>query len=37
MRTVTFAAAVTTDRVRINITNAKQSFSRIVEVEAWGN
>ena len=37
MRTVNFAAAVTTDRVRVNITNAKQSFSRIVEVEAWGN
>ncbi len=33
-RTVTFAA-VTTDRVRINVTSALASFSRIVEVEVW--
>jgi hypothetical protein len=37
MRTVTFASAVTTDRIRVNITNAKLVYSRLVEVEAWGN
>jgi hypothetical protein len=35
-RTVSFSA-YTTDRVRINITGALASFSRITEVEAWGN
>jgi len=28
---------VTTDRIRVNITNAKLVYSRLVEVEAWGN
>ena len=35
-RTVNFSA-FTTDRIRINITNALASSSRIVEIEAWGN
>ncbi len=35
-RTVSFAA-YTTDRIRINITDALASSSRITEVEAWGN
>jgi hypothetical protein len=35
-RTVSFAA-YTTDRIRINVTNALASSSRITEVEAWGN
>jgi hypothetical protein len=35
-RTVNFAA-YTTDRIRINVTNALASSSRITEVEAWGN
>ena len=35
-RTVNFAAYAT-DRIRINITNALASSSRITEVEAWGN
>jgi Bacterial Ig-like domain (group 3)/PQQ-like domain len=35
-RTVNFTAT-TTDRIRINVTNALSSFSRITEVEAWGN
>jgi hypothetical protein len=35
-RTVNFSAA-TTDRIRINVTNALASYSRITEVEAWGN
>jgi len=35
-RTVSFTAA-TTDRIRINVTNALVSSSRITEVEAWGN
>jgi hypothetical protein len=35
-RTVNFSAT-TTDRIRINVTNALASFSRITEVEAWGN
>ncbi len=34
-RTVTFAP-FTTDRIRIEITNAKAGYSRITEVEAWG-
>ncbi len=34
-RTVTFAP-VTTNRIRINVTNAPAQYSRIVEVEAWG-
>ncbi len=34
-RTVNFTA-YTTDRIRINITNALYSYSRITEVEAWG-
>ncbi len=33
-RTVTFAPT-TTDRIRINITNALYQYSRVVEVEAW--
>ena len=35
-RTVNFTAT-TTDRIRINVTNALSSYSRITEVEAWGN
>jgi hypothetical protein len=35
-RTVNFNTT-TTDRIRINITNALNSYSRITEVEAWGN
>src|SRR4029077_4852211 len=34
-RTVNFTA-YTTDRIRINISNALNSYSRITEVEAWG-
>src|SRR6266550_7526971 len=34
-RSVTFAA-YTTDRIRINITGAVDSWSRLTEVEAWG-
>ena len=34
-RTVTFAP-VTTNRIRISVTNAPAQYSRIVEVEAWG-
>ncbi len=36
MRTVNFAP-VTTDRIRVNVTGAMQVYSRIVEIEAWGN
>ncbi len=35
-RTVNFPAT-TTDRIRISVTNALYSYSRITEVEAWGN
>jgi hypothetical protein len=35
-RTVNFTA-FTTDRIRINITNALGGYSRITEIEAWGN
>ena len=35
-RTVTFAP-FTTNRIRIRVTNALASFSRITEIEAWGN
>jgi hypothetical protein len=35
-RTVNFAAT-TTDRIRVNITSAVASYSRITEIEAWGN
>ena len=35
-RTVSFAA-FTTDRILVNITNALASYSRITEIEAWGN
>jgi len=35
-RTVSFAAT-TTDRIRVNITGAISGFSRITEIEAWGN
>ena len=35
-RTVNFSAT-TTDRIRISVTSALASFSRITEVEAWGN
>ena len=34
-RTVAFTA-VTTDRIRINVTNALAGYSRITEIEAWG-
>ncbi|MGH8799750.1 MAG: hypothetical protein ACREX7_05860, partial [Casimicrobiaceae bacterium] len=34
-RTVSFTST-TTDRIRINVTGALASFSRITEVEAWG-
>jgi hypothetical protein len=34
-RTVTFPA-FTTDRVRVQVTKALNSWSRITEVEAWG-
>ena len=34
-RTVTFAA-FTTDRIRVNVTNALASYARITEIEAWG-
>ena len=33
-RTVNFAAT-TTDRIRVNVTNALGGYSRVVEVEAW--
>src|SRR5678816_1554305 len=29
-------AAFTTDRIRVNVTNALASYSRITEIEAWG-
>jgi hypothetical protein len=35
-RTVNFSA-YTTDRIRINVTGSLVSYSRITEVEAWGN
>ena len=35
-RTVTFSA-YTTDRVRVTVNNALAGYSRITEVEAWGN
>jgi hypothetical protein len=35
-RVVTFPA-FTTDRIRINVTNALSSYARITEVEAWGS
>ena len=35
-RQVNFAAT-TTDRIRINVTGALASYSRITEIEAWGN
>jgi hypothetical protein len=35
-RTVTFAP-FTTSRIRVRVTNALTSFSRITEIEAWGN
>ena len=34
-RAVTFAA-YTTDRIRVNVTSALNTWSRITEVEAWG-
>jgi hypothetical protein len=34
-RTVTFAA-FKTDRIRVNVTRALTSYSRIMEIEAWG-
>ena len=34
-RSVTFAA-FTTDRIRVNVTNALARYSRITEIEAWG-
>ena len=35
-RTVSFAATAT-DRIRINVTGALANYSRITEIEAWGN
>ena len=35
-RTVNFTAT-TTDRIRVNITGAMAIYSRITEIEAWGN
>ena len=35
-RTVNFAA-FTTDRIRVNVTSVLAGYSRIVEIEAWGN
>jgi hypothetical protein len=35
-RSITFTA-FTTDRIRINVTNARGGYSRITEIEAWGN
>ena len=35
-RTTTFTA-YTTDRIRVNVTSALNSYSRITEIEAWGN
>ncbi|MGI8894573.1 MAG: Ig-like domain repeat protein [Casimicrobiaceae bacterium] len=35
-RTVTFPA-VTTDRIRVHITNSRDGYSRITEIAAWGN
>jgi hypothetical protein len=35
-RTVNFTAYAT-DRIRIDVTSALNSYSRITEVEAWGN
>ncbi len=35
-RTVSFAATATS-RIRVNVTGAKANYSRMVEVEAWGN
>ena len=35
-RTVSFAA-FTTDQIRINVTSALAGYSRIIEIEAWGN
>ena len=35
-RTLNFSA-FTTDRIRINITGTVDGYSRITEVEAWGN
>jgi hypothetical protein len=35
-RTINFSS-YTTDRIRINVTNALASFSRLTEIEAWGN
>ena len=34
-RSLTFPA-FTTDRIRVNVTNALASYSRITEIEAWG-
>ena len=35
-RQVNFAAT-TTDRIRVNVTGATGGYSRITEIEAWGN
>ena len=35
-RTLTFAA-FTTDRIRVKVGNALASYSRIIEIEAWGS
>ncbi len=35
-RQFTFAP-ITTDKIRVNVTNALNGFSRVAELEAWGN
>jgi hypothetical protein len=35
-RQVSFTAT-TTDRIRVNITGGKGGYSRLTEIEAWGN
>ena len=35
-RTLNFAA-FTTDRIRVNVTSVLAGYSRIIEIEAWGN
>jgi hypothetical protein len=35
-RQVNFTATAT-DRIRVNVTGAMAGFSRITEIEAWGN
>ena len=35
LRRFTFAA-INTTKIRVNITNSRNNWSRLVEVEAWG-